>query len=129
MKNTVTSKQRPAAATLPTDGGMDWERFDALTDSEVHAAALADPDAQPWTEADLAAAKPVPLMHLARLKARLSPEAFAETYHFALDDVLTYEKADAKPPKPVQALLHLIIEDPKGVAEKLAKVRPPVAAE
>lgn len=30
-------------------GSTDWERFDALTEEEVTAAALSDPDAQPLT--------------------------------------------------------------------------------
>jgi putative transcriptional regulator len=38
----------------------DWSRFDALTDAEVHAAALTDPDAQPLTEERLARMKRVP---------------------------------------------------------------------
>jgi putative transcriptional regulator len=38
----------------------DWRRFDALTDAEVHAAALADPDAQPLTEERLARMKRAP---------------------------------------------------------------------
>ncbi len=32
---------------LKKTGKHDWGRFDALTDEEVHAAALADPDALP----------------------------------------------------------------------------------
>jgi hypothetical protein len=38
----------------------DWSRFDALTDADVHAAALADPDAQPLTEERLKRMKRVP---------------------------------------------------------------------
>jgi putative transcriptional regulator len=38
----------------------DWRRFDALTDPEVHAAALADPDAQPLTGERLARMKRAP---------------------------------------------------------------------
>ena len=37
------------ADTMKKPGKHDWSRFDALTDVEVHAAALADPDAQPLT--------------------------------------------------------------------------------
>jgi putative transcriptional regulator len=36
-----------------SNGKTDWTAFDALIDEEVHAAALADPDAQPWTEEQL----------------------------------------------------------------------------
>jgi len=38
----------------------DWSGFDALTDEEVHARALADPDAQPLTEERLARMRRVP---------------------------------------------------------------------
>jgi hypothetical protein len=34
-------------------GETDWAVFDALTDAEIHAAALADPDAPPQTEEDM----------------------------------------------------------------------------
>ena len=29
------------------DSGTDWDRVNALTEEEIHAAALADPDSQP----------------------------------------------------------------------------------
>lgn len=34
-------------------GSTDWERIEAMTDEEVTAAALSDPDAQPLTEEQL----------------------------------------------------------------------------
>ena len=37
----------------PTKGETDWARVDAMTEREVHEAALSDPDAQPTTEEDL----------------------------------------------------------------------------
>lgn len=39
---------RYSRADLPPDD-TDWQRVDALTDAEVHAAALADSDAKPTT--------------------------------------------------------------------------------
>jgi len=38
----------------------DWTAADALTDAEIHAAALADPDAQPLTPERLAKMRRVP---------------------------------------------------------------------
>jgi putative transcriptional regulator len=38
----------------------DRSRFDIMTDKQVHAAALADPDAQPLTEERLVGMKSVP---------------------------------------------------------------------
>ena len=48
------------ADTMKKTGKHDWSRFDALTDEEAHAAALADSDAQPLTEERLARLKRVP---------------------------------------------------------------------
>jgi putative transcriptional regulator len=45
----------------------DWKEADALTDVEVHAAALADPDAQPLS--------PERLAKMRRLPRRKSPPA------------------------------------------------------
>lgn len=39
---------RYSRADLPPDD-TDWQRVDALTEEEIHAAALADPDAKPTT--------------------------------------------------------------------------------
>jgi hypothetical protein len=38
----------------------DWKEADALTDAEIRAAALSDPDAQPLTRERLANMRPVP---------------------------------------------------------------------
>lgn len=38
----------------------DWSRADALTDDQIHAAALADPDAQPLTPERLVGMKRTP---------------------------------------------------------------------
>jgi putative transcriptional regulator len=38
----------------------DWGEADALTDAEIHAAALADPDAQPLTRERLAKMRRIP---------------------------------------------------------------------
>jgi putative transcriptional regulator len=40
----------PDGTTRPLSDKTDWARLDAMTDEEVDAAALADPDAQPLTE-------------------------------------------------------------------------------
>jgi len=37
----------------------DWDKVMAMTDEEIHARALADPDAQPMTAEELARMRPV----------------------------------------------------------------------
>ena len=43
----------------PSKGQTDWEQVDAMTEEEIHAAALSDPDAQPVTPEELEEFKPV----------------------------------------------------------------------
>jgi hypothetical protein len=38
----------------------DWSRLDAMTEEQRHAAALADPDAQPLSDADMDRTRPTP---------------------------------------------------------------------
>jgi hypothetical protein len=35
---------------MTTESGTDWERLRNMSDAEIHAAAIADPDAQPTDE-------------------------------------------------------------------------------
>ncbi len=57
---------------MPTPGPLP-----AMTAAEVHAAALADPDAQPWTPEQLAKARRVPRAKTLRRALGLTQEEFA----------------------------------------------------
>ena len=46
--------------TRPLVSHTDWERVDAMTEEEVEANALSDPDNPPWTAEELQRLKPVP---------------------------------------------------------------------
>ena len=52
-KNNISKVVRYSRDNLPADK-TDWARIDAMTDEEVVAAALSDPDAQPLTPEQLA---------------------------------------------------------------------------
>jgi uncharacterized protein (DUF4415 family) len=44
-------KEEPIGkAAMITESGTDWERLRTMSDAEIHAAAIADPDAQPTDE-------------------------------------------------------------------------------
>ena len=53
---------------------FNWSRADAMTDEQIHAAALADPDAQPFTESQVRQMKPVRRVKLLRIRLRLTQE-------------------------------------------------------
>jgi putative transcriptional regulator len=62
----------PDGTTRPLPDKTDWARLDVMTDEEVEAAALADPEARPLTEEHLAQFERVPNVKAIREKLRLS---------------------------------------------------------
>ena len=60
-----------------------------MTEAERHAAALADPDARPMTDAEWARAPRVPQVSLIRRALKLSQEQFATTFHIPIGTIRT----------------------------------------
>ena len=53
----------------------DWSRLDAMTAEQRHAAALADPDAQPLSDADMDRMKPTPRLKIIPAAAPIAYDA------------------------------------------------------
>lgn len=98
---------------------QDWSRFDAMTDEERHAAALADPDARPWTEEELRDAKPTGGLPRIRVLMHLSQEEFAAKFHIPLGTLRDWEQRRKVPDAAARAYLKVIARNPKMVAEAL----------
>jgi putative transcriptional regulator len=93
----------------------DWSEADALTDSEIHAAALADPDAQPLTPERLAKMRRVPRTKSLRRALGLSQEEFATRYHIPLGTLRDWEQGRLEPDATAQAYLTVIAREPETV--------------
>jgi putative transcriptional regulator len=107
---------------------FDWSHFDAMTEEEVHAAALADPDAQPLTEEQLARMKPFCRARLVRMKLRLTQEEFAKRYGIPLSTLRDWEQYRAEPDQAAKSYIEAIEAFPDGIAEALSKRRQPEPA-
>jgi putative transcriptional regulator len=118
-------------STRALTGTTDWARLDAMTDEEVMAAALSDPDAQPLTKEQLARMKPLPRAKTLRRRLGLTQEQFAAAYHIPVGTLRDWEQGRSEPDQPARAYLHVIAADPEGVARSLREhpARPPRAAE
>ena len=103
----------------------DWSRVDAMTDAERHAAALADPDAQPLTPDDFKQVKRVPQVAVIRRAFRLSQEEFAARFHIPVETLRDWEQGSKEPDEATKAYLWVIASEPKMVREALR--RRPVA--
>jgi putative transcriptional regulator len=97
-------------------------RLDAMTDDEVTAAALSDPDAQPWTDADLARAKQAwgARIKITRLKFGMSQAEFAKAFGFSLRALQDWEQGRAEPPQAMRCYLRVIDREPEAVMRALA---------
>jgi putative transcriptional regulator len=97
----------------------DWSRVDAMTDEERHAAAMADPDARPMTEAEWARMKPVPRVSIIRRAFRLSQEEFAAQFHIPIGTLRDWEQGRKEPDAAAKAYLRVIASEPETVRKAL----------
>jgi putative transcriptional regulator len=115
MKRTA---ERTAAAK------HDWSRLDAMTETEKHAAALSDPDAQPLTEDDFRRVKRTPRAKMIRRALGLSQEDFAARYHIPIGTLRDWEQGRVEPDQAARAYLTVIARDPEAVRKALSPPKP-----
>lgn len=97
----------------------DWRRLDAMTDEQRHAAALADPDAQPLTDEDFKRMKKTPRVKIIRRAMSLSQEEFATQFRIPLGTLRDWEQERKEPDAAARAYLHVIARNPEAVRKAL----------
>ena len=108
-------------STSPLKDKTDWARLRAMTDEEVTAAAISDPDARPMTPEQLRAARRVPRTKTLRRALALTQEEFAVRYHIPLGTLRDWEQGRCEPDQPARAYLAVIAHNPEGVKRALAE--------
>jgi putative transcriptional regulator len=98
----------------------DWSAVDKLTDDEIHAAALSDPDAQPATPEQLARARRTVNVQLIREKFGLSQEQFARRFGLRLEMLRGWEDRTLTPDPAAVTLLRVIWAEPEAVRRVVA---------
>jgi putative transcriptional regulator len=111
------------SSTKPLEDKTDWVRLRAMTDKEVTAAALADPDARPMTPERLRRARRVPRAKTLRRALHLTQEEFATRYRIPIGTLRDWEQGRCEPDQPARAYLTVIAHDPEGVRRAL-RARP-----
>ena len=105
---------------LPADR-TDWDRVDAMTDEDVVAAALSDPDAQPLPPEQLANMRRVPRVKVIRQRLRMTQAEFAAAFHLPITTLRDWEQHRSTPDAPARALLLAIERDPEVIRRLLAQ--------
>ena len=119
MKNpgTISAEFEPGNSVTATE--TDWDRVNALTEEEIRAAALDDPDSVPvpvFAQPGLAR-----IVNTKRLRDRLglTQEAFAAAYRIPVGTLRDWEQGRKYPDAPARAYLLVIEKNPETVAEWL----------
>src|SRR5215470_7872506 len=81
-------------------GETDWERLKAMTDEEVIAAALSDPDAQPMAPEQLAKMRRVSRVKVLRQRLGMTQAEFAEAFHLPITTLRDWEQHRSTPASP-----------------------------
>jgi putative transcriptional regulator len=111
-------RYRPGIDPKPEDR-TDWDRLRRMTDEEVEAAALADPDAQPLTDEELAECFRPGMLRVVRDRLGLSREDFALRFRIDLTALRAWEEGLAVPEAMARAYLRVIERNPEAVLAAL----------
>lgn len=111
-------RYRPGIDPKPK-GKTDWERVRRMTDEEVEAAALSDPDAQPMTDEELAQCFRPGMLREVRERLGLSEQDFASRFRIDPETLRAWEESRAFPEALARAYLRVIERNPQAVLAAL----------
>jgi putative transcriptional regulator len=121
MSKTDTTRVAVKFGNSSPQGDTDWARLDAMTDEQVEAAALSDPDAQPLTPEQLAKMRLVSRVKALRQRLDMTQLQFADAFHLPITTLRDWEQHRSTPDAPARALLLAIERDPEIMRRLLAE--------
>jgi putative transcriptional regulator len=121
MKEKATSSANHELGEPDMPAPTDWAAIEALTDDQIEAAVMDDPDTAPPPV--YATPGLTPIVNVKKLRERLglTQEAFAAAYRIPIGTLRDWEQRRKLPDAPARAYLTVIARNPQAVAELLAK--------
>jgi len=101
----------------------DWAGLGKMTEEEINAAALTDPDNPPLTPERAKHLKRVPRVKVMRRALKLTQEEFAARFRIPLGTLRDWEQGKTEPDQAARAYLRVIAHNPKAVLEALGAER------
>ena len=121
MSKTGTTRITMKPGEAPPRGATDWERVHAMTDEEVMAAALSDPDAQPLDSETLAGMRRISPVKALRQRLGMTQVEFAEAFRLPVSTLRDWEQHRSTPDAPARALLRAIEREPETMRRLLSQ--------
>ena len=100
---------------FPDDDGTDWARLNAMTEEEIEANALADPDSAPETEEEIAAMWGGDYLKGLRSRLNMTQEEFSQRFRIPLGTLRDWEQGVSSPDASARTLLRVIAREPEAV--------------
>lgn len=105
----------------PIETNTDWAVVAALTDEQIHAAVLSDPDAAPIGFFNMPGFIRIPNVKRLRESLAMTQEQFAAAYRIPVGTLRDWEQGRKRPDAPARAYLAIIARNPKVVADLLGE--------
>ena len=120
MRRFISVEHNPGDPPIRTD--TDWDYVHSLTDEQILAAALSDPDAQPLPigtdeELEKIGLRRIPNTFRLRRKLNMTQEAFAAAYGIPVGTLRDWEQGRKLPDATARAYLKVIERDPEVIAK------------
>lgn len=110
----------PDGSTAPyPKGKSDWARLDAMTEEEIEANALSDPDNPPISDEELKLFKRVPFAQHVRFLSGFTQKDFSARFGIPLGTLRDWEQGVSEPDAAGMALLTVIHYHPDEVEHAL----------
>jgi len=110
----------PDGSTRSITGDTDWERLRNMTEEEIEANALSDPDNPPISDEELKRFRRVPNLQHIRTDLNLTQEEFSEKFQIPLGTLRDWEQGKKWPDSAARVLLRVIEKEPEAVIRALA---------
>lgn len=106
-------------STRPMKDETNWARLDAMTEEEIEANALSDPDNPPMTDEELKRFRRVANPKTIRQRLHMTQEQFAEQFQIPLGTLRDWEQGARQPDSAARAYLRVIEQVPEVVQQAL----------
>jgi len=117
--NDVTMQIMPDGTRQPIADKTDWARLNAMTEAEIEAAALADEDNPPLTQAELKRMRRVPNPKEIRKRLQMTQQQFAAEFELPLGTLRDWEQGVREPDSAAKSYLRVIAHDVQAVIQAL----------